>query len=66
MRIEQQLLTGKLITRENRFRARVRLGSEEVAAHVPNSGRLSELFRRDRQVLLAEASAPIESRTTIC
>lgn len=58
MRIEQQLLTGKLITRENRFRARVRLGSEEVAAHVPNSGRLSELFRRDRQVLLAEARAP--------
>jgi sugar fermentation stimulation protein A len=58
MRIEHPLLTARFITRENRFRARVRLGGEEVAAHVPNSGRLSELFRLDRQVLLAEAKAP--------
>ncbi len=58
MRIEQPLLRGRLIARENRFRARVRLGSKEVAAHVPNSGRLSELFRRDQRVLLAEARAP--------
>jgi sugar fermentation stimulation protein A len=56
MRIRRPLLKGRFIVRENRFRARVRLAGEEVAAHVPNSGRLSELLEQDRQVLLAEAS----------
>jgi sugar fermentation stimulation protein A len=58
MRMRHPLLKGRFIVRENRFRARVRLAGEEVAAHVPNSGRLSELLERERQVLLAEASAP--------
>jgi sugar fermentation stimulation protein A len=58
VRIEHPLLRGRLIARENRFRARVRLDDREVAAHVPNSGRLSELFLPEQQVLLAEARAP--------
>jgi sugar fermentation stimulation protein A len=58
MRIERPLLKAGFIARENRFGARVRLAGEEVAAHVPNSGRLSELLELDRQVLVAEARAP--------
>jgi sugar fermentation stimulation protein A len=57
MRLGRPLLEAGFIARENRFRARVRLAGEEVAAHVPNSGRLSELLELDRQVLLAEARA---------
>jgi sugar fermentation stimulation protein A len=57
MRMRRPLLKGRFIARDNRFRARVRVAGEEVAAHVPNSGRLSELLEHDRQVLLAEASA---------
>lgn len=58
MRIGRPLLKAGFVARENRFRARVRLACEEVAAHVPNSGRLSELLEPDRQVLVAEARAP--------
>ena len=43
MRIGRPLLKAGFIARENRFRARVRLAGEDVAAHVPNSGRLREL-----------------------
>jgi sugar fermentation stimulation protein A len=55
--MERPLVEGRFIARENRFRARVRLAGEEVAAHVPNSGRLTELLEGERRVLLAEASA---------
>jgi sugar fermentation stimulation protein A len=58
MRIGRPLLKAGFIARENRFRARVRLAGQEVAAHVPNSGRLSELLEPDREVLVAEARAP--------
>jgi sugar fermentation stimulation protein A len=58
MRIEQSLLEGAFISRENRFRARVRLGGREVAAHIPNSGRLTELLSPEHPVLLAEARRP--------
>lgn len=58
MRIERPLLEATFIARENRFRARVRLAGEEVAAYVPNSGRLTELLSARRPVLLAEARAP--------
>ena len=58
MRIQQPLLEGAFISRENRFRARVHLGGEEVAAHIPNSGRLTELLSPDHPVLLAQARRP--------
>jgi sugar fermentation stimulation protein A len=58
MRILRPLLEGSFIVRENRFRARVRLADEEVVAHVPNSGRLSELLLPGQQVVLGEAKAP--------
>jgi len=34
------------------------LAGEEVAAHIPNSGRLTELLSLNRPVLLAEAGSP--------
>jgi len=58
MRIPHPLLRGTFLVRENRFRARVRLAGREVAAHVPNSGRLTELLAPGRHVLLADARAP--------
>lgn len=58
MKLELPVLEGAFIARENRFRARVRLAGEEVAAHVPNSGRLTELLSPDHPILLAEARSP--------
>jgi len=57
MKLDRPLLEGVFIARENRFRARVRLADQEVAAHVPNSGRLTELLSPDHLVLLAEAGS---------
>jgi sugar fermentation stimulation protein A len=58
MKVGRRLLEGVFIARENRFRARLRLAGEEVAAHVPNSGRLTELLSPDHPMLLAEARSP--------
>lgn len=38
------LATARLVERENRYRARVELDGGEVAAHVPNPGRMAELM----------------------
>jgi len=55
MKITKPLVEGVFLSRDNRFRASVRVGGRVVAAHVPNSGRLSELFTPGRPVLLAGA-----------
>lgn len=55
MKIVRPLVEGVFLSRDNRFRATVRVGDRVVAAHVPNSGRLSELLTPGRPVLLAEA-----------
>lgn len=62
MDIRRPLLEGTFLVRENRFRARVLLGDREVAVHVPNSGRLTELLSPGRSVFLAEAGS--EKRLT--
>jgi sugar fermentation stimulation protein A len=51
------LVRGDFLTRDNRFRATVSVGGVEVWAHVPNSGRLRELFTPGRPVWLAPADA---------
>jgi sugar fermentation stimulation protein A len=61
MRFHRPLLKASFLVRENRFRARVRVDGEEVAAHVPNSGRLSELLATGRTVFLSEEKAPHRS-----
>jgi sugar fermentation stimulation protein A len=58
MRIPRPLLGASFLERENRFRARVRLAGQEVAAHLPNSGRLRELLLPRRPVLVGEAKTP--------
>lgn len=58
MKITARLAEGTFVARDNRFRATVTLAGRRVAAHVPNSGRLHELFTPGRTVLLAPASAP--------
>jgi sugar fermentation stimulation protein A len=58
MRIGWALLEASFVVRENRFRARVSLAGEEVPAHLPNPGRLSELLLPGRRVFLGEARAP--------
>ncbi len=55
MKIAKPLVEGVFLWRDNRFRASVRVEDRVVAAHVPNSGRLTELFTPGRPVLLAEA-----------
>lgn len=59
------LLPARFIRRENRFRAVVEMDGHLLPAHVPNSGRLGELFTPGAAVwvALADASAP---RKTVC
>ncbi len=58
MNVPGPLLSAVFVRRDNRFRATVRLDDVEVAAHVPNSGRLHELFVPGRQVLVRPAKNP--------
>ena len=53
MRIQSKLVKASFVARVNRFAALVRLEGSEVLAHVPNSGRLRELFTPGRTVYLA-------------
>lgn len=46
------LLEGTFLTRPNRFLAMVQIGGQEVAAHVPDPGRLKELLIPGRRVYL--------------
>ena len=55
MKVAKPLVEGVFLWRDNRFRASVRVEGRVVAAHVPNSGRLTELFIPGRPVLLREA-----------
>ncbi len=55
MKMARALVEGVFLWHDNRFRASVRVGDRVVATHVPNSGRLTELFTPGRPVLLAEA-----------
>ena len=52
------LVSGHFLERVNRFRALVRVGDRPEAAHVPNSGRLLDLFDRERQIWLAPVDKP--------
>lgn len=44
MKIARPLVEGVFLSRDNRFRASVRVGDRVVAPHVPNSGRFTELL----------------------
>ena len=53
----QPLVRGRFIKRDNRFRATIEVDGQTAWAHVPNSGRLQELFTPDRPVWLSRAAA---------
>lgn len=53
-----KLIRGHFVRRDNRFRATVVVDAHETWAHVPNSGRLGELFTPGRPVWLAPATDP--------
>jgi sugar fermentation stimulation protein A len=53
------LIPGRFVRRDNRFRVAVQIGGKTVAAHLPNSGRLTELLTPGRACWLAKfADAP--------
>ncbi len=58
MKIDGPLVEGTFVERDNRFRATVRIEGRRAKAHVPNSGRLHELFTPGRPILLAHVPAP--------
>ena len=59
------LQPAHFVRRENRFRAIVECGGQRLAAHVPNSGRLGELFTPGAAVWVAMAGAGA-ARKTAC
>ncbi len=58
MKIDRLLVEGTFVQRDNRFRATVWIDGRLTTAHVPNSGRLHELFIPGQPVLLAHVPAP--------
>jgi sugar fermentation stimulation protein A len=48
------LISGRFVRRDNRFRVTVEVEGERVAAHLPNSGRLTELLTPGRPCWLTE------------
>lgn len=57
MEIPGPLVPGRFLRRENRFRALVEVAGRPEWAHVPNSGRLREIFTPGRTVLLRPVAA---------
>jgi sugar fermentation stimulation protein A len=51
------------VRRENRFRATVLVDGAPAAAHVANSGRLTDLFEADRPIWLSPAPTGSERKT---
>jgi len=51
-----QTVAARFLRRENRFRVAVELEGREVAAHLPNSGRLGELLTPGKPCYLVERS----------
>jgi sugar fermentation stimulation protein A len=53
-----ELVHGSFVYRDNRFRATVYVSGRQAWAHLPNSGRLSDLLTPQARVWLAPASTP--------
>jgi len=54
----QPLRAALFVRRENRFRATVLVDGQKASAHVPNSGRLVDLFTPRRPVFIHPAANP--------
>ena len=51
-------MSARLVRRDNRFRVTVEVGGRQVAAHLPNSGRLTELLTPGRPCWLEPIASP--------
>ena len=58
MEFPDRLIPARFVARPNRFTALVDRGGCEIAAHLPNTGRLSEILVPGRSVYLAPAKNP--------
>lgn len=58
MKISGDLIEGVFVRRENRFRCLVKTGGSTFAAHMPNSGRMTELLMPGSRCVLRLASNP--------
>lgn len=54
MKIEERMVEGRFLTRDNRFRVTVDIEGQHCWAHLANSGRLGELLVAGRRVILVE------------
>jgi sugar fermentation stimulation protein A len=54
VQIQGSLVPGRFLERDNRFRVTVEVGGHHVWAHLPNSGRLTELLVPGCRILLVE------------
>jgi sugar fermentation stimulation protein A len=52
------LIAGRFLRRDNRFRVTVKVDGKPIAAHLPNSGRLSEMLTPGRPCWLEPISNP--------
>ena len=62
MELDGPIIEGRLVGRDNRFRATVVIEGQSTKAYVPNSGRLGELLAPDRRIFLMYR--PASHRTT--
>ncbi len=58
MKHPQPLIPARFLRRDNRFRATVEVNGREAWAHVPNSGRLNDLFIPGRPIYLHPSPNP--------
>ncbi len=58
MKHPQPLIPAQFLRRDNRFRATVLVEGKEAWAHVPNSGRLADLFVPGRPIYLHPVDQP--------
>ena len=61
MEIGPELVEGQFVERTNRFLARVIVAGRDVGVHVPNSGRMLELFTPGARVLLRPVNGNLKS-----
>ena len=58
VKIEGEKVKGRFLTRPNRFEALVEVNGEVELAHVPNTGRMSEMLHEGVEVTLVKSDKP--------
>ena len=58
MNFEDKLITGLFIKRYKRFFVDIKVGSNIVTAHCPNTGSMMGLLKKDNKVWLTKSENP--------